>query len=328
MNLLSLQQAVYRRVKLADSPSSADVTRITQFINLWHRRILAAPGMDRLRDTTLTFNTVVGQAQYGLPQALTRIRNLYDLVNQRRILPMAVEELRTLDPGLTAVAATVYRWLPLNGWAATQQILTQTGVPLWAVSSSASDTTQNVYVEAIRLGGVRAGMVGPTTLNGTTRVQVDSNTDYIDVVKFFANTVPVGVISLYDAQTNGNLLAQITPGRTQARYFMIQLYPSPSAVLTISVDCQRAIEDLTLPQEDPLLPEDYHQVLVHAACYEEWLNRSDDRAEKELQDTTALIAQMRHYLLTNPDEIPVQRGSRGWGERMSRLGGYYPVDRY
>ena len=87
MNFLSISQAVYRRVKLSDTPSTADTTRIQQFINLWYREILAMPGMDRFRDTVLTFATVATQKQYGLPQALTRIRDLYDTTNQRRIHP-------------------------------------------------------------------------------------------------------------------------------------------------------------------------------------------------------------------------------------------------
>lgn len=325
MNLLQVQQAVYRRVKLADSPSTADITRITQFINLWYRRILARPGMEQLRDTTLTFATVANQKKYGLPQALVKVRDLYDVTNQRRIYPMKLEELRTADPGLTSTAATVDRWLPLNGWAATAVELTSTGVGLWAVSDAAGDTTQKVYAETTRLGGVRAGLAVAlgTTLTGITRVRLGTLGDHIDVVKLFLDAVPVGTLSLYDAATLGNLLATITPGRTAARYYMIQLYPTPSAVVTITVDCQRSIEDLTLPTEEPLLPEDFHQVLVHAACYEEWLNRSDSRAKDELMQTEQVISDMRHAM-TSPDEISVQRGPRGYGRPASRLGGFYP----
>lgn len=282
--------------------------------------------MEQLRDTTLTFTTVIGQKKYGLPQALTKVRDLYDLVNQRRILPMRMEELRMVDPGLSASSATVQWWLPLNGWSATAVELTSTGVGLWAVSDAAGDTTQKVWAETTRLGGVRAGfaVAAGTTLTGTSRVRLGTLGDHIEVVKLFLDVPTTGTISLYDAATVGNLLAVITPGRTAARYFMIQLYPSPSAALSISVDCQRSIEDLVQPTEEPLLPEDFHQVLMHGACYEEWLNRADSRAKDELMQTEQVFADLRHSL-TSPDELSVQRGPRGYRPRMSRLGGFFPA---
>lgn len=328
MTFTEISKAVYRRVKLADTPSAADIARVQQFINLWYREILSEPGMDRLRDTTLTFTTVANQAQYGLPSALVKIRDLYDVSNQRKIEPITLDWLRRADPGLTASSATVEFWLPLNGWGAVKQPLTSTGVGLWAVSDSASDTVPKVYVETMRLGGVRAGTAvsGGTTITGLTRVALGSKTDHIDVIKFYLDAAPVGNISLYDAATNGNLLATITAGRTNARYFMIQLYPTPAAAVVISVDCQRAIEDMVQANEEPLLPEDFHHGLVHGAAFEEWTNRSDDRSKLEYSRAVKVFANMRHQVLNDPDQILVQRGPRGAPETPSRLGGWYPGD--
>lgn len=326
MNLLAIQKRVYRRVKLADSPPTEDVTRILDFINLWHREILAMPGMERFRDTVLTFATVANQKQYGLPQAISRIRSIFDLTNQRRIQPRSVDWLRNVDPGLTATASFTEFWIPLNGLSAVQMLPSTAGTGLWVASSGIGDTTQKVYVETTRVGGYRGGLaVGAgTALNGLTRVQVGTATDHLEIVKFYSDTVPAGYIQLFDAATLGNTLSNISPGRTQARYFMIQLYPTPGAAVTLSVDCQRALEDLTLPTEEPLLHEDFHQVLVHAAAYEEWLNRGDVRAKDEYARLMKVISDMRQYVDTNPDEIAVQRGPRGSAERVSRLGGYFP----
>lgn len=325
MTFADIATAVYRRVKLADTPPSADSTRIKQFINLWYREILAMPGMDRFRDTTLTFATVASQKQYGLPQAISRLRDMYDVTNQRRVWPKTLDWLRNVDPGLTATSALVENWIPLNGWGAVAQPLTTAGVGLWVVSDGA-DTTQKAYLETTRLGGVRAGLAasGGTSLNSTTRVQVGTKTDHIEVVKFYLDLVTVGTVSLYDAASNGNLLAQITPGRTAARYFMLQLYPTPSAAITLSVDCQRSIEDLTQATEEPLFPEDFHHALIHGACYEEWLNRDDDRKKEELSRLNKVLGDLRHATQTSPDEIFVQRGPRGNREHVSRLGGWFP----
>lgn len=326
MNFLQISQAVYRRVKLADTPSTADKTRIQQFVNQRYRKLMAKPGMDQFRDATVTFASVVNQKKYGLPQVVAKERDIYDLVNQRRVLPRTMDWLRNVDPGLTAVSSFVENWIPLNGWGAVAQELTSTGVGLWAVSDNAGDT-QKAFLETTRLGGIRAGfaVAGGTSLTGVSRVQIGSLTDHIEVVKFFLATAATGTVSLYDAAVNGNLLAQITPGRTNTRYYMIQLYPTPSAVTTYSVDCQRTLEDLTQDTEEPLFPEDFHMALVHGAAYDEWRNRDDDRASGELNEMNALVSDLRHFVLTSPDAIPVQRGPRGTPQRVSRLGGYFPA---
>lgn len=314
-------------MKFADSPSTVDVTRIQQYLNLWYRELLASPGMDQLRDTTVTFATVNAQKKYGIPQALVKIRDVYDLVNQRLVLPRTLDWLRNTDPGLSATSATIENWIPLNGWGAQAVELTATGVGLWAASSSASDTTQKVYVETTRLGGVSGGTAvsAGTTLTGTTRVQIGTLTDHIEIVKCYVSAVGVGAISLYDAAAAGNLVSTIQIGRTSARYYLIQLYPTPSAVVTLSVDGQRAIQDLVQTTEEPLLPEDFHHALVHLATYEEWLNRGDDRAKLEYARGMKLVGDLRHAVLTSPDAIPVQRGPRGTAQRVSRLGGSYPA---
>src|SRR5206468_1068534 len=144
--------------------------------------------------------------------------------------------------------------------------------------------------------------------------------DHIEVVKFYLDAVGAGTISLYDAAAAGNLLSSITPGRTSARYYMLQLYPTPSAAVTLSVDCQRAIQDLVNPTEEPLLHEDFQMALVHGAAYDEWRTRSDDRAKIERAEMEEVLSDLRQYVLTNPDEIAVQRGPRGSESNPSRLG--------
>lgn len=326
MNFLQISQAVYRRVKLPDTPVAADVTRIQQFINLRYRRLLAKPGMERFRDTTLTFASVANQKQYGLPAAISRERDIYDLTNQRRVYPQSVDWLRNTDPGLSATSTTTSQyWIPNKGWGAELMPMTTTGTGLWVVSDNAGDV-QKAYVETTRLGGVRGGTAvsAGTTVTGVTRAAIGSKTDHIEVVKFYLNTVAIGTVSLYDASSGGNLISAITPGRTQARYFMLQLYPTPGSVITYSVDGQRTIEDLVNDTEEPLFPEDYHAYLVHAACYDEWINRNDDRAAGEWAQAKEILSDLRHNVLTTPDELTVQRGPRGSGERVSRLGGYFP----
>lgn len=326
MNLTTIQKRIYRRCGLSDTPATADVTRILDFINEWYRETLSAPGLDSLRETTLTLTTVAGQAQYGLPQAISRVHDpIFDVTNQRCIYEKSLEWLRMVDPGLTATSATVDYWIPFKGWGATAQQLATTGKPLYVVSDSASDGAgTTAHVETVRLGGIRAGDTS-VAMNGVTRAQLGSKSDHIEVTKFWLTVAAVGTVSLYDASSSGNLIAQITPGRTNARYFMLQFYPTVSAALSLSIDCQRTIEDLTLPFEEPLLHEDYHWLLVYGPLSEEMEKRDSDQAEKYEKRARKLISDLRHNLY--PQEIAVQRGPEGQPERVSRLGGWFPAER-
>lgn len=325
MTFLEIQQKVFRRAKLQDVPSTVDQVRIRDFINQRYRQLLTKPGMDQLRDTTFTFQTVPGQQKYGMPQSLSGIRDLYDLTNQRRVLPRTVDWLRNVDPGLTAISSFVENWIPIPGWGAELVELPRTGTPLYVVSDSAADTTQQVFVETMRAGGVRAGTAAAVALTGTTPVQIGTFVDHVKVVKFYLDSAPAGNVSLQTLAVGGTLLSQITIGRTNARYYMLQMYPTPGASVTISVDGQRAIQDMVNPTEEPLIPEDFQMLLVHGAMYDEWRNRDDSRANDELAEWTVIVTDLRHKLMNTPDMIWVQRGPRGTAERVSRLGGYFPA---
>ena len=72
--------------------------------------MLAIPGMERLRDDTITFASVASQPRYTLPQNVARIKAITDRANMRRIQFLSLDQLRSLDPGQTAerVVGLVY----------------------------------------------------------------------------------------------------------------------------------------------------------------------------------------------------------------------------
>jgi hypothetical protein len=98
--------------------------------------------------------------------------------------PVALEDVLQADPGLTSTGSSD-RYIN-RGW---QQVAVQPAAAtgLWAVSSSASDTTQSIKVETVRTGGLSSSAA--VTLNGTTRVQVAALTDHIEVTKFYSSAV-------------------------------------------------------------------------------------------------------------------------------------------
>lgn len=318
MTFAQILADVYRRTNLPATPSTADATRIKAFANETHREVLTAPGLDRLRDDTLTFASVSGTKVYAIGQAVARVKDIFDQsTNQWRLRQLDLDDLRTFDPGLTATGSSD-RWVPL-GYRQVAQHPATTGV--WAASSSASDTTPVVHVEGVRTGGYRT-VDQSATLTGTSRVQLGAFTDYVEIDKFYASAVGVGTISLYDAAVAGNELARISIGFTSARYLTIQLYPTPAAAITYTVDYTREMLDLVQDSDEPFLPVDFHDLIGLGARTKEYEFRADARLSVTQQQYVKRRSDLFQWVANPPDYRPVPgRGLIG----RSNLGGFYPA---
>jgi len=316
VTLNEIELAVYRRLNYADAPGSDVTTRIRQWLNIWHQRILAMPGFQGLRDTTFSFASVANQTQYALPQALTRIAKIYEQTSPRVLRLEQWSWIRDYDPQLVSTGVPeAYAQVSLREVGAQPAT---TGV--WVVSTSAADVTQTATIEGIRTGGYRSGPV-TATLSGTTRVALGTYTDYVELDKAFISATAAGVVSFYDAAVAGNELARISIGQTMARYQWIQLWPTPTDALTYYVDGQRVLEDMSQSTDQPMLPFEFHWLLVEAGCFEEWLRKADARAATAKQHLDDGIKSLRHWQWSLPDYQPQNLEQ---GDRPSRLGGMYP----
>lgn len=320
MNLTAILADLYRRLDYTSTPPTAVTTRLTSFVNTTHRQIVGAPGLETLRDDTLTFASVAAQALYGLPPAISRIEAITDRTTMLRVRQVSLDAIRASDPGLVQTGPSdqyINRGF--------QQVQTQptAATGLWIVSSSAADTTQSIKVESVRTGGYAYS--GAATLNGVTRVAVGTFTDHIEVVKFYASAVGAGFISLYDAAAAGNELARIPIAGTYARYVAIQLYPTPSSAITYYVDYVREIAEMANGTDEPLLPLDFHYLLVEGALIKEWTKLDDTRRRTAEQDYAKGLSVLRYFVTCPPDYLP-SRNARA-AER-SRFGAYYGATRY
>jgi hypothetical protein len=225
--LSDIQLAAYRRTGYADTPANEVVTRMLQWINIWHQRLLARPGIELLRDVSVTFNSVAGQAQYPLPASVRRVAKMFETLSPTVLRMEAWSWIRENDPQLAAKGIPEV-WVPV-----TWQLVTPP-------------------------------------------------------------------------------LPQLT----------IQLWPTPGGVIPYTVDSATTAVDLAAPTDEPLLPFEYHWLLVEAACYEEWLRKADSRAGTARQDLETGFKEMRHWLANPPDYKPMAGGNE---PQPSRLGGMYPA---
>lgn len=309
---------LYRRLGYAVSPASEVTTRLASYVNLTHRQLLTQPGMDKLRDDTITFASSNGVSQYALPQAIAKIKHIGDRSNQIRLEERSLSWLRSVDPGLASNGGPSYVYVPIGY----RQVATQpSNASEIFVKSTAAGDTGTAYIEAIRTGGYRVSL--SVTMTGTTAVSLGAAyTDIIEIDKCYLSAAAVGTVTLHEDSGIGTELARIPIGQTFARYVGIQLWPTPNAAVTYHADFVRHIPDLVNANDEPLLPPDFHYLLVEGALVKEWTKRDDlDRRKAASQDYGDGLRNLRSWVMSNADTLVSLRRT---APRWSQLGAWFP----
>jgi hypothetical protein len=325
MNLTALLGDYNRRMRYPTAPPSAVTVRSTAYANETHRDLLTLPALTKLRDRVLPV-TLSANARQGLPPIIQRIHNIVDRTNNFKLEQVPLTELRQDDPAQANTGGYGMRYAVIGLQEVAIQPTT-TGSGLWIASSAIADTGV-VSVEAARLGSFPFYDQQTTSLIGTTRVSVKSinttgvQTDYIEVDRFYLATAAGGYISLYDAAVAGNELARIPIGRTFSRYLTIELYPVPTAAYTVYIDCTITVPDLVNGTDEPLLWEDFHDLIVLGMRVKEYEFLDDNRALAARGDYQRRVADLLTFVLDDPDRIASLRPT---AMRWSQLGGQFPA---
>ncbi len=313
----------YRRLRYASSPDAAVVTRIKAMVNETHEELLARPGMSPLLYGSMTVASEADRPRYGL-SGVAQVRSVTETTNDQALPMRSLAWYRATNPDPASNTGVPEFVIPL-GIVAVEQVPAVTGTGLWAVSSSASDTVPTVTIDAIRVNGYPHSP-SATTLTGTTRVQIGTLTDYIDVTQFQLSAACVGDIRLYDAASSGNVLAVIPRGQTTSRYWGFILTPTPSDAVTYTADVEREVQTLTADTDEPLLPPRFHRLLAMGARLKEYEYLQDDRRAIAEQEYVVGVHQM-HYAVTCPqDYIAVPGGQTD--HVGSNLGPWFPAGRW
>ena len=98
MTLLEIETELARETnKDASSLNSTTKARFLAAINRHYRRLASLPGLQHLRDTTTTFPSVAGQAEYQIG-SVAKINRIWDTANRRFLQPMSMAQYRQLSP--------------------------------------------------------------------------------------------------------------------------------------------------------------------------------------------------------------------------------------
>lgn len=321
MNLLQLEtRLAIRRGASSGTLVTATKTRYAHALNESHRTLLRMQGMEKLRYGVLTFASVADQKLYALPaQGVARINRITEATNDRKLDYRTADWLDTVSPD--PVPGTPWAWIP-RGYA---EVHTQPSdaSSVFVDSTSASDTTQTAYVEGITAGGYYQSK--SVTLTGLTAVNISAAvTDWIHITKFYLSAAAAGIVTLHEDASGGTELSKIAIGDVRAQFHAFQLFHTPSAVITYTADILRSIPDMANDTDEPLLPEDFHDLLIDMAELKE-LRKQDDpnRYAMLLADVTRGKRDLVSFVVNHPDWKPTWDGNRS---EFSSLGAWFPAD--
>jgi hypothetical protein len=320
VNYLQLKQRLARRRGASSSTLvTATATRYGDALNESHRQILRRPGMETLRYGSLPFASVENQKLYALPaQGIARINRITEATNDRRLVYRTPDWLDTVAPDPTT--GTPWAWIP-RGFA---EVHTQPSdaSSVFVDSTSASDTN-TAYVEGITTGGYYQSK--SVTMTGTTAVDISSAvSDWIFITKFYLSAAAVGAVTLHEDASGGTELSKIAIGDVRAQFHAFQLYLTPSGVITYTADVLRAIPDMSNDTDEPLLPEDFHDLLIDMAELKELRKGDDPNRWHMLQsDIKRGEADLRTFITAHPDWRPEFGGP---AHEFSSLGAWFPAD--
>lgn len=318
MNLGLIETDIYDTLNLGRNPDSAVQRHIRRYINDVHREVLTKKNIGpRLRRQLLTFNTSGTSPFCVLPQSVVRVFILTDRTNNNILQEYTLQSLRYSDPGLQSSGAIPYAYVIMNLAAPVAKDPTA-ATQLFAVSDSALDGTGlSVNVEGLTSDGQY--LKASVGMNGVTPVALSTVLTWLNITKFYLSAPAQGHISLKDGL--GNVLGVISPSRAYNRYSRIHLFPTSTAVLALTADVELHIEDMANPADEPILPEDFHDILVSGALAKEYNRRSKaSDAGIQLSLTKKRIGELQVWM-TRPTGTPYN-DSRP--RRFSTLGPNFP----
>lgn len=305
MTFLLLQQRLARRLNKTDGTLvSATATRFKEALNERHRELLRLPGMESLRWANLTFASVASQQGYALPmQGVARINGIYDTTNRINLQYRDLAWLRATDPN--PVTGQAEYWIPTG----TAQVHTQpSNASEVFIKSTAAGDTGTAYVEGIITGGYYR--TASVTMTGVTAVSLSTTiTNWIAITKCYLSAVAVGIVTLHEDSGSGTELSRMAIGDAYGTFASFLLYPTPSAAVTYNADITRGIADMSNDTDEPLLPDDFHDLLLDGAELNE-LTKSDDASRYQMVRDRWVEGKklLKFWVQDHPDWHPVMTG--------------------
>lgn len=313
MILTDILAESYRRLGFAASPAAVDTTRLTGFANAEVKEVLSDPILSKLRRRTLPFSTIQDVATCTLPQAVTAIHSIVDRTNQRELDERDQAWIREQDPGRSFSSGTPEAFAVIDYASAIARQPSDSS-QLLIKSSSASDV-QVAYIEIINADGYI--QTANVTLTGVTALNIGP-ADSVSILDLYLASTAVGEVTLHEDTGSGTELAKIGIGKTRARYIMLEIFPTPSAVVTLHVDADVTITDLVNGTDESSIPDEFNEVIIYGVMQREFDKREkSDLANKHERSKGKWVSRLHFHMHRKAS------GDRETPHR-SQLGPFYP----
>jgi hypothetical protein len=102
----------------------------------------------------------------------------------------------------------------------------------------------------------------------------------------------------------------------------IKFKPYPDDNYTLTIDYEARIANMVDDDDEPLIPEDFHYLLVLGARANEYDKNEDSRLRATQAELAGGIARLKHWVAVRPRTIL----SAGGTARHSRLGSWFPAE--
>lgn len=306
------------------SSGTVSAARHLRHLNEWHRRLLAMPGCEPYRRSTIDVSVAASETRTLLPCAFTRYESLVDVTNEVTLREKDLTWYRALPPSSVSSGSPV-AYVPYGVTAAAAQPVAA-GTRTYAVSSSASDTARTVTLRVRLLTGQE--VQATATLTGVTPVQVGAWTNAVEILQAFLDASTVGSVTLADTSAGTVPYGTIyTPALHMTRSVVV-LVPTPSSALTVRVDGIRSI-DVELATTDRVwIPDEWDYLLDMGARCNEYEKQDDARYARAKADLDVELKRFKFTMTDRPGRDTVPTGQRHGVETSSNLGSWYPKGRW
>ncbi len=306
------------RYELGKNTSTLDTlttNRLLASLNQRHRRYLSAPGLQHLRDDTIALASVASQALYGIPN-VAKVNRMRDLTHDQSLGAMTLDEYRRVEPDPAENTGIPSMWV-WKGYGATAKPPANAS-ELFVKSTSVSDTSTAYLDVRLADGSTRTLSV---VLTGTTAVSVSTAVvTILEVSKCYLSLPAVGTVTVHEDSGVGTELARIGPGATRTRYYQFYLWQTPSLTnASYELDITRELTDLAQDTDEPMLPADFHDLLVLAGVADEYRHTDDSRYGVVMSELRAREGQFRYWMHETASGSEMPRGP------VSRLGPWFPA---
>lgn len=250
-------------------------------------------GWPFLRQYGFSLTTTANVSTYALSCLVdtSKIINFYETSSPQFIDYISEREFRMRNPGPTSTGTPyLYR---LKGFSPVQNQPTSASV-LSIVSSSASDTTQEVTVQGIDSSNVY--QVETISLTGTT--PVSTSTSFLKVMGFSKNAKTIGKVTS-TSNSGGVTNVVVSPNERSVTHPVVEFFSIPGSALTIYYDFTLKLQNIYNDDDISLFPETYHdaiELFAKQKCFKHMNNPS--LATLTFQELESRINDMKNEIVS------------------------------